>query len=482
MQERNTQQLDRRSTPTSAAPARSNCGLSLKVPRGKGGVADVKTLANNSEEQELRPAGEPKAESLVYVINKNGKPLMPCKPAKARHLLEAEKAKVVNHNPFTIQLLWDCEENVDELVLGIDAGYNKIGYSVVSESKEIIAGELELRSDIKRLLEKRRAYRRCRRNRLWYRKQRFDNRGRSDGWLAPSLQHKLDSHIKLIERLKRILPITKVVVEVASFDTQKMQNPEISGVEYQQGELRGYEVREYLLEKWSRKCAYCGKKDVPLEVEHIVPKSRGGSDRVSNLTISCHECNQKKGNLTAEESGHPEIQKKAKQSLKATAFMNNIRWKLVNLLNCEWTYGSITKYNRIRLGLEKSHVNDAFVIAGGDKQDRSEYIYKGKQVRRQNRSLYKANLLKGGRKKRNTIKEINGFRRFDKVMYGKIKCFIFGLRNRGYFDLRDIEGNKICGDVNHKKLRLLERSRGIIQEVRSAIPLRPEGRSPLAQI
>ena len=119
--------------------------------------------------------------------------------------------------------------------------------------------------------------------------------------MPPSLAHKLQSHIQLIERLKRILPITKIVVEVASFDTQKMVNPEISGIEYQRGELMGYEVREYLLEKWGRKCAYCGKKDVPLEIEHIIPKSRGDSDRVSNLTLSCHECNQKKGNRTAEE-------------------------------------------------------------------------------------------------------------------------------------------------------------------------------------
>jgi len=253
-------------------------------------------------------------------------------------------------------------------------------------------------------------------------------------------------------------------------------------VEYQQGELQGYKVREYLLEKFGHKCAYCGKKDVPLEVEHIVPKSRSGSDRVSNLTISCHECNQEKGNQTAEEFGHPRIQKQAKQPLKATAFMNVIRWNLVNRLGCGWTYGSVTKYWRTKLGLEKSHVNDAFVIAGGNTQDRSATILKGKQVRRQNRSLFKANLLKGGRRKRNTVKEVKGYRRFDKVLYNKIECFIFGLRSRGYFDLRDIEGNKIGGDVRHKKLRRIEHSRGIIQEVRSAIPPRAKARGPLAQL
>jgi 5-methylcytosine-specific restriction endonuclease McrA len=453
----------------------------LKDSERVGAVSfDVKTLSNSPKEQKTREQVEHSI--LVFVLNRDGKPLMPCTAGKARRLLKKGKAKVVNLTPFTIQLLYGSSGYKQDITLGIDAGYSKVGYSAITAGKELIAGELELRNDIKRLLEKRRAYRRERRSRKWYREPRFDNRCRKDGWLPPSLEHKLQSHIKLIERLKRILPIRRVVVEVASFDAQKMQNPEIKGVEYQQGELQGYEVREYLLEKWNRKCAYCGKANVLLEIEHIIPKSRGGSDRVSNLTISCHDCNLKKGNKTAAEFGHPEVQKQAKEPLKATAFMNAICWKLVNLLNCGWTYGGITKYNRTRLGLEKSHVNDAFVIAGGSSQKRSGYILKGKQVRRQNRSLYKANLLRGGRKKRNTIKEVNGFRRFDKVLYGKLKCFIFGLRSSGYFDLRDIEGNKIGEAVNSKKLRLVERARGRMEEVRRAIPPRPEGRGLLAPV
>jgi len=477
---KNTQQLGRSITPWSAVPASGSVVEGLKDSERVGAVSfDVKTLSNNSEEHITREQVEHSV--LVFVLNKHGKPLMPCTAGKARRLLKQGKAKVVNMTPFSIQLLYGSSGYKQDVTLGIDAGYKTVGYSAVTAGRELIAGELELRTDIKRLLEKRRTYRRDRRNRKWYRKPRFGNRGRKDGWLAPSLEHKLRSHIKLIERLKQILPISRVIVEVASFDTQKMQRPEISGVEYQQGELQGYEVREYLLEKWQRKCAYCGKKNVPLEVEHIVPKSRGGSDRVSNLTIACHECNQKKGDLTAEEFGFPKVQRQAGQPLKAAAFMNIIRWKLVNMLGCNWTYGSITKYRRTKLGLEKSHVNDAFVIAGGTNQERTGYIYMGKQVRRQNRSLYKANLLKGGRRKRNTVKEVKGFRRFDKVLFGKVRCFIFGLRTRGYFDLRDLEGNKIGGDVSYKKLRLIERSRGMIQEVRSAIPLRPEGRSLLAQ-
>lgn len=217
-------------------------------------------------------------------------------------------------------------------------------------------------------------------------------------------------------------------------------------------------------------------------VEHIVPKSRGGSDRVSNLTIACHKCNQEKGNKTAAEFGHIGIQKKAKEPLRAATFMNNIRWKLVNMLDCGWTYGSITKFGRTQQGLEKSHVNDAFVIAGGSSNHvRANVFYKEKQVRRQNRSLFKANLLKGGRRKRNTVKEVNGFRRFDKVLFGKVKGFIFGLRSSGYFDLRDIERNQIGASVNCKKLKLLEHARGKIQEVKRAIPSRAEARGLIAR-
>jgi hypothetical protein len=407
---------------------------------------------------------------LVFVLNKHGKPLMPTTSAKARHLLNIGQAVVVKLTPFTIQMLYGSSGYKQDVTLGVDAGYATVGYSAVTTDKELIAGELTLRSDIKRLLEKRAMYRRTRRGRKWHREPRFDNRGIPKGWLAPSILHKLRSHIALIEKLKSIFPITRIIVEIASFDTQKMQNPEISGVEYQQGELQGYEVREYLLVKFNHKCAYCGKKDAPLEIEHIVPKSRGGSDRVSNLTIACHECNQKKGNQTAEEFGHPKIQRKAKESLKATAFMNFVRSRIVDLLNCDQTYGYITKHDRIELGLPKSHATDAFVIAGGNGQMQSSHQVIGKQVRLQNRSLYKANFLKGGRLKRNTVKEVKGFRRYDKVKYEDKECFVHGLRSRGYFDIRDLDGNKIAGDVNCKKLTLLEHARGIIQEVR-AIPL-----------
>ena len=471
------QKLDRRIiyTPPDTAQVRCNCDSVLKVPKGKDGVLSLKTLSNNSEEH--LHSGKSGQDFRVPVLNMRGEPLMPTTPRKARKILEQGKAKVIHRTPFTIQLLYITGENKQDITLGIDPAYSKIGYSAVSADKELIAGEVELRNDIKRLLEQRAAYRRTRRGRLWHREPRFDNRSREEGWFAPSIQHKLDSHIKLIDRLKNILPITKVVVEIATFDQQKMQNPEISGVEYQQGELLGYEVREYLLEKWQRKCAYCGKTNIPLEIEHIIPKSKGGSNRVSNLTIACHACNQAKGNQTAKEFGHPTIQAKAKKPLQSAAFMNIVKKRLVELLDCETTYGYITKHNRIKLDLPKSHVNDAFVIAGGTDQVQSEYTYISKQVRRQNRSLFKANLLKGGRLKRNTVKEVKGFKRFDKVRFENKESFIYGLRSSGYFDVRSITGDKVGASVNSKKLTLLEHAKGLItQVVRGPFPPRTEVR------
>ncbi len=464
------QKLDKRNTytPFRAAPAGRSVAGQLNSSERVGTVlSSLKTSSNNSEEH-LR-SGKSGQDLRVPVLNMRGKPLMPTTPRKARMLLEEGKAKVVQRTPFAIQLLYATGGTKQDITLGIDAGYATVGFSAVTSDKELIAGELTLRSDIKRLIEKRRAYRRTRRSRKWYREPRFNNRGKK-GWFAPSILHKLTSHLGLIEKLKKILPITQIIIEVATFDTQKMQKPEISGVEYQQGELQGYEVREYLLEKFNRRCAYCGKKDVPLEIEHIIPKSRGGSDRVSNLTIACHECNQTKGNQTAEEFGYPRIEAKAEKTLKATAFMNIVRRRIVDLLKCDQTFGYITKHDRIELGLPKSHSNDAYVIAGGNGQTRPDSIIIGKQVRRQNRSLYKANFLKGGRLKRNTVKEVKGFRRFDKVKYDNKECFVHGLRSSGYFDIRSVDGSKIGASVNSKKLTFLERAKGIIQAVGESSP------------
>jgi 5-methylcytosine-specific restriction endonuclease McrA len=323
------------------------------------------------------------------VVNMRGQPLMPTSPQKARKLLKAKKVKVVQRFPFLIQLLYATGENKQEVELGLDPGYSQSGFSVITAKKELIAGEVQFRRDVSKKLMDRRMYRHTRRyNKTRYRPPRFKNRRRKKGWLAPSMQHKLDSHLRFIQKLQTMLPITKIIIETATFDTQKLQHPEIQGIEYQHGTLKGYEVKEYLLHKWGRHCAYCGKQNLPLEVEHIIPKSRGGSDRVSNLTLSCRKCNQTKGTKTAAEFGFPQIQAKANISLKAAPFMNLIRTRIAEALGCELTWGYVTKYHRLQLGLPKAHVHDAFVIAGGTTQARC-LPYPVHQVRRNNRSLQK---------------------------------------------------------------------------------------------
>lgn len=379
------QKFERRNTyaPTDSSHVCSSAVMSLNREETLG-EHGLKTRSNNPEEN--RQSGRTGQDLRVPVLNMRGEPLMPTTPAKARHLLKGGKAGVAKRKPFVIQLTTATGETKQDITLGIDSGYSEIGFSVKTEKQEIISGKLKLLKNVSKRLEERKMYRRQKRNKLWHRQPRFDNRRRKDGQLPPSLQHKLDTHIRLIKKLKQWLPVTKTVIETAKFDTQKMQNPEISGIEYQQGELQGYHIREYLLEKFGRKCVYCNKNGVPLEVEHIIPKSKSGSNRVSNLTISCRKCNLKKDNQTAEEFGFPNIQKMAKQSLKATPFMNVIRKRLAKQINADETFGYITKYGRIINDLEKSHVNDAFVIAGGSNQKRCK-SYAVTQTRRNNRSI-----------------------------------------------------------------------------------------------
>jgi 5-methylcytosine-specific restriction endonuclease McrA len=309
----------------------------------------------------------------AFVIDQNQQPLMPSHPARARELLRKGKAAVFRRYPFTI-IMKDREGGaVQTVAFKVDPGSKTSGMALVADFKKgkpvIWAAVLEHRGQqIKNALASRRALRRNRRSRhTRYRPARFDNRRRPAGRLPPSLQSRIDNLWTWLCRLNRVCPIASLAQELVRFDTQLMQNAEISGVEYQQGELAGYEVREYLLEKWGRKCAYCGKKDVPFEIEHITPKARDGSDRVSNLTLACHDCNDKKGTQTAAEFGHPEIQKQAKQPLKDAAAINATRWALYNRLqttglSVEVGTGGRTKFNRSRQAYPKAHWIDAACV------------------------------------------------------------------------------------------------------------------------
>lgn len=309
----------------------------------------------------------------VFVLDKNKKPLMPCNPARARQLLKSGKVAVFRRHPFTI-ILKDREGGETQPIqVKLDPGSKTTGIAIVAEFKHglycVWAGELNHRGQqIKGALFSRRQLRRGRRTRkLRYRQARFNNRTRPKGWLAPSLMSRVYNIQTWIKRFMRYVSVTHLAMESVKFDTQAMVNPEIGGIEYQQGELWGYEVREYLLKKFGRKCTYCGTKDVPLEIEHIIPKSRGGSNRVSNLTLACQSCNQKKGNQTADEFGHPHVQKLAKIPLKDASTINATRWKLYETLQkfclpIELGTGGRTKYNRAIQNYSKTHWLDAMCV------------------------------------------------------------------------------------------------------------------------
>ncbi len=314
--------------------------------------------------------------NFIFVVDAEKRPLEPIHPGLARQLLKQKKAATYRKFPFTLILKesWS-DAPVPDLQIKIDPGSKTTGFAVLNGAKVIWAAELTHRGQaIKNALLSRRQLRRGRRNRhTRYRQARFLNRTRPQGWLAPSLKSRVHNIETWVKKLIRLAPVSSIAQELVRFDMQLMQNAEISGVEYQQGELAGYEVREYLLEKFNRQCAYCGVTDTPLEIEHIKARSKGGSDKVSNLTLACHSCNQAKGNQDIKDflSGKPEVLKRvlahAKAPLKDAAAVNATRWKLFNTLKetglpVKTGSGGSTKFNRTRLGLPKTHWLDAACV------------------------------------------------------------------------------------------------------------------------
>lgn len=314
---------------------------------------------------------------FVFVLDKNRKPLNPTQPARARRLLRTGRASVFRRYPFSI-ILHDREvENSTptECRLKLDPGAKTTGLAILQGDVVIWAAQLVHRGfAIRDALTTRRQLRRSRRNRKTrYRAARFNNRRRLEGWLPPSLMSRVHNILTWVRRLSKLCPITAISQELVRFDTQKMQNAEISGVEYQQGELAGYEVREYLLEKFNRQCAYCGATETRLEIDHVQARSHGGSNRVSNLVLACHPCNQAKGNQEIRDflSAKPDVLKqvlaKIKKPLADTAAVNATGWMLFEQLKAtglpvETGTGGQTKFNRTRLGLPKTHWMDAVAV------------------------------------------------------------------------------------------------------------------------
>lgn len=406
---------------------------------------------------------------MVYVLNQNSQPLMPTERyGKVRRLLKEKKAVVVSKTPFTIRLTYISTEYVHGLTLGVDAGSKNIGISVSSEEKEYYASEVILRSDIVNLLSTRRQNRKKRRNRLRYRKARFLNRvsSKNKGWLAPSIEHKIQTHLKVIEKTLKLLPVRRIVVETASFDIQKIKNPNISDAQYQQGaQLDFWNVREYVFFRDGHTCQHCkGKsKDKILNVHHIESRKIGG-DSPNNLITLCETCHK------AHHKGKITVKVKRGQRFRDAAFMGIMRWTFYNRLREKYepldvtnTYGYITKNTRISEGLEKTHAIDALCISGHPKANQLEHFYLQKKIRCHNRQIHKANLLKGGKKKLNQAQYlVKGFRLFDKVHYKRQEGFITGRRTTGYFAIKDISGVKIHDSAKWKDLELLEAKKSYI--------------------
>ncbi|MEO9125772.1 MAG: RNA-guided endonuclease IscB [Microcoleus sp.] len=315
----------------------------------------------------------------IFVLDKNLKLLDPCHPARARELMKKGRAKVFKCYPFTIVLQDRIaeESTTHSHRIKIDPGSKTSGIAVIQEETGRVTNALEIShrgQQIKDSLESRRALRRGRRNRQTrYRKPRFLNRTRKAGWLPPSLESRIANIETWVRRIRKVCPITAISQELVRFDLQQMQNPEISGIEYQHGVLFGFEVKEYLLQKWGRKCAYCGIENVPFEIEHILAKSKGGSNRVSNLCLSCHSCNQSKGNKPVEKflKKKPEVLRRilaqVKTPLKDAAAVNTTRWELYRRLQLtglpvEVGSGGRTKFNRRIRGIEKTHWADAACV------------------------------------------------------------------------------------------------------------------------
>lgn len=377
------QKLSRRRKTNTPGDVKSRlvpCSVDLSLNRPQRVSEQVlSTLDNNPEGVQHRKVEH---SILVFVQNKDGKALMPCSVRQARLLLRNKKAVVIKKFPFMIRLAFGSSGYKQKITLGIDSGYENIGFSAITQTKELISGVVKLDGKTSKRLIERKMYRRGRRNRLWYRKPKFNNRSKSEGWLPPSVQRRYDTHLNLINRLKALLPITNIIIETANFDIQKINNPDIKGLEYQQGNMFEYQnIRSYLMAREKGQCQLCGKgfKGQSSHIHHCQQRSQAGSSRSENLAIlhkACHEKLHKKG-----------LKLPKPKSYKPNTFMSIISKRFYqDIPNLQVIYGYQTFIKRNELGLQKSHNNDAFVISGGTFQKRT-YVWSIEQKHRHNRAI-----------------------------------------------------------------------------------------------
>ncbi len=430
-------------------------------------------------------------QQYVFVLDSHGQPLQPCQPARARKLLANGRARVHHLVPFVIRLV-DREvidSQVSGVEIGIDPGSKTTGMSVFTTNQDgrkgLVLIEIEHRGQlIHKKMEQRAGYRRRRRSsNLRYRAPRFNNRTRPKGWLAPSLKHRVDCTTAMIKRLRRWTPVTAVHQELVRFDMQKMQNPEISGVEYQQGELAGYELREYLLSKFGRMCAYCGATDTPLNIDHIHPRASGGSNRVSNLTLACIPCNQSKDHMAVEKwlaSKYgadksaviaQKVLARAKTPLRDAAAVNSTRWALYQQLKRSGlpvfvSSGGRTKWNRSRFGMPKSHSLDALCAGTVDGiLSYPDQVLVAKATGRGSYSRTRLDAYGFPRLRMPRTKSVHGFYTGDLVRASVPKGKNAGLhvgrvavRTRGSFDIQT--GHGLVTGISFKYCKVVQRSDG----------------------
>jgi len=411
----------------------------------------------------------------VFVLDKQQKPLMPCSEKRARLLLTRGRARIHSMYPFVIRL---ADRTVQESTLQsvrckIDPGSTTTGIAITRENNtQVVVSLMELihrGKSIRNSLQTRASLRRHRRATLRYRPKRFANRSKPIGWLPPSLSHRVHSVLTWVHRLRSWIPLTAITCERVRFDTQKLLNPDISGIEYTQGTLLGYEIREYLLETWGRQCVYCRQKDIPLQIDHILPKSRGGSNRIDNLTLACSDCNLKKGNLLVEVFSKKHIPRPP--SLQGAAVVNSTRnalWDALTALPlpCEAATGGQTKYNRHRFSIPKTHALDAACTGTLDSLD--NWNIPTQKILASGRGSYQRTrcdrfgfplgfLLKQ--------KKVDGFQTGDQViaqvLSGKKKGRYIGrvaIRASGYFNIQTVSG--VIQGISSKYCRLMQRADG----------------------
>ena len=408
---------------------------------------------------------------MVYVLSKDGQPLMPTKRyGKVRRMLQSGKAKVIKRCPFTIQLAYDSTTHTQPVTLGIDTGVKHIGTCASTERESLYEAQTEQRADVSKNLESRKSFRRSRRSRKTrYRKPRFLNRKSSkpNGWIAPSVRQLTEVHIRESQFVASILPITKIVVETAEFDIHRIKDPSVKGLNYQFGEKYGFEqnTRNYVLFRDNHKCRFCGNDKGKLYVCAADGKSTTAPE---DLYTFCRDCyiDLTKGKIKVPKKRY--FAPPTKMGIMRDEILKGLKETFPDIEVIKTT-GAVTKAARESHGIDKSHISDAYVIAGNLKAVRASERFLRKKVRCHNRQIHKATINKGGIRKRNqTPYETKGFRLFDKVKFSRQECFIFGRRSSGSMDVRLLDGTKISPCAGYKKLKLLEKRKTILTERRPA--------------